>query len=91
MYFIFGGECYYASGGGYDLIGREKDYTKAIKKAESLIGKNLVIEEDSEGIWLEHRIEWTHVMHVSTGKVISRFGDLAHGQGRRPMRIREGK
>ena len=91
MYFIFGGECYYASGGGYDLLQKEKDYTKAIEKAKLLIGQNIVIEEDSEGIWLELEIQWTHVMDVSTGEVIKRFGDLPYGQGRKPIRIREGK
>lgn len=66
-FLIFGGQCFYASGGANDFICQEPSLHYAIKKAKELIGKNAVthiankddLDWDSDQY---HTIEWVHVI-----------------------------
>lgn len=86
MYLIFGGECYYASGGGNDYLGQRETLNEAIHFAASLIGKRGVFNE-SEVDSVELTIEWTHVFSVAEGKVLSKFGDDPYGYGGPVLKI----
>jgi hypothetical protein len=77
MYLIFGGSCYYASGGANDLIEAHDDKSCAIQRAIELIGLSAVTykakKEDID--WDDdesHEIEWTQVYSVESGEVIYR-------------------
>ncbi len=77
MYLIFGGSCYYASGGANDLIENHDDKSCAIQRACELIGLSAITykakKEDLD--WddeVSHEIEWTQVYSVEGGEVIYR-------------------
>ena len=93
MYLIFGGERYYAYGGGFDLLGIEEDAAKAKERAESLISMYAVTEKaewsDDRRDDIGHYIEWAHVVDGATGKIIAEFGDRAFGAGAVAVEIRK--
>tara|TARA_R110000851_G_scaffold160243_2_gene303481 strand:- start:409 stop:687 length:279 start_codon:yes stop_codon:yes gene_type:complete len=77
MYLIFGGTCYYASGGANDLIETHDDKSCAIQRAIELIGLSAVTykakKEDLD--WdndVSHEIEWTQVYSAESGEVVHR-------------------
>lgn len=77
MYLIFGGQCYYASGGANDLIETHADESHAIQRAGELVGMLAVTRKaDKEDLdWDEdetHEIEWTQVYSATDGEVIYR-------------------
>lgn len=92
MYLIFGGECYYASGGANDLLDKDIDKDTAIEKAKSFLGKNavtyIVPEEDLE--WDDeqcHPIEWVHVFDINNNKVVYESDNKPLG-GHKVLKIR---
>ena len=77
MYLIFGGECYYASGGINDLIETHDDESCAIQRAIELLGMSAITykakKEDLE--WdddISHEIEWVQVYSVESGDTVYR-------------------
>ena len=74
MFIIFGGECYYASGGIRDLLGKEDSKETAITLAKELLGKLAITEivnYDPDEEWtVSHEIEWVHVVDTDTCKII---------------------
>lgn len=88
MFFIFGGECFYASGGGFDLLAKIEDEREAFKEAEKLIGMEAVYGNEWDPVIT---IQWTHIMDGSTGEVIKRFGAFPYGMHRRPVRVQKGQ
>ncbi len=93
MYLIFGGELYYAAGGGFDLLGTDEDDAKAKERAEALLGMYAVTERaewsDDRHDDFGHYIEWTHVIDGATGKIVAEFGDRAFGAGAVVIEIRK--
>lgn len=92
MFLIFGGERYYASGGGFDLLHKTTTKEDAVEKAESFLGKKAVFEvvdwsDDREDDTCSN-IEWTHVLDVSSGKIIANFGENPYGNQRQAIEIR---
>ena len=85
MYLIFGGECYYASGGANDLIEEHEDESCAIQRAVELIGLFAIIhkakQEDIDWDYDEgHKIEWTQVYSVDRGEVIYKSESTPYGE-----------
>ena len=77
MYLIFGGSCYYASGGANDLIETHDDKSSAIQRAVELIGLSAVTykakKEDLDWDYdVSHEIEWAQVYSVESGEVVHR-------------------
>ena len=93
MFLVCGGEQYYASGGGYDVLTKTKDLEQAIKLASDLIGKYAVYEivdwsddrDDDQGFV----IEWTHVVNGATGEIVRKIGKEPYGHGNPVLEIRE--
>jgi len=88
IYFIFGGEQFYASGGVNDLLVTTHDKKLALHWAENFIGKEIKIVESymPEDLWTETKIEWTQVMD-ETGNKIDQFGVIPYGNGNNKMEI----
>jgi hypothetical protein len=81
MFFIFGGEQYYADGGARDMISRTCDKQLAESIAKGLIGTKVPIVEswmDPED-WMDMTIEWTQVMDKE-GTIHFEFGK-PYGKG----------
>ena len=84
-FMIFGGECYYASGGAYDLIETCADEEEALEKAKAWIGKALYhgnpSQEDIDNDYAYSTpIEWIQVYDCKEHKVIWKNRN-AHGAG----------
>ena len=90
MFLVFGGECYYASGGGYDLLFSDEIESEAVKFARDSIGKEAVFSpcdwDDDPSI----NIQWSHVLDTNTKKVIHTFGRDTFGRGMQVIEIRKG-
>ena len=56
MYLIFGGSCYYASGGANDLIETHDDKSCAIKRAIELIGFSAVTHKSDNTPYADKQI-----------------------------------
>lgn len=96
MYLIFGGERYYAAGGGYDLLGRRESREDAIAFAQQAIGKEGVEPYDEDLDFMEDEprttpIEWAHVFDAESGTIIATYGDMPLGGGTMFTGIRERK
>lgn len=93
MYLVFGGERYYANGGGYDLLLSHEDKSTAISEASSMIGKQMVFEiaEDFEDRSFDtyNYIEWTHVLDTENGEVVETFGERPYSQCKQAIEVRE--
>jgi len=92
MFLIFGGQAFYGSGGGNDLIGKDNDEKIAIKEAEAMLGQYAVSEIND---WSDDRnddemlqIEWTHVLNGETGDIIAKFGKDGYGLNKPAIEIR---
>ncbi|MCZ4284530.1 hypothetical protein O4H29_06745 [Marinobacter salarius] len=88
MYLVFGGQSYYATGGGFDLLGTFEEGAKAWDFAASVIGKRTewddeVFPDDPTS----SPIEWSHILDLKSGKVTAEFGDSPHGLGRAADRV----
>lgn len=83
MYIIFGGERYYASGGGNDFLDKKKSLAAAIDVAKDLVGKYAVTEicdwSDDRNDDNGYNIEWTHVFDTNTGAVVHKSERNPHG------------
>lgn len=93
MFLIFGGSCYYASGGAYDLLGCESDLKDALVLAGGLIGKEAVQEKSK---WADDPdydtscvIEWTHVLNTESKEIVFTCGERVYGAGKMTIEIRE--
>ncbi len=75
LFFVFGGEQFYANGGSRDFIFRTCDKQLAESTARSLVGQKVPMVESwmEEDDWLDMTIEWTQVMD-ETGKTVFEFG-----------------
>jgi hypothetical protein len=95
MYLIFGGEEFYASGGGNDFLGACKNLGVANRRAAELIGKYVVTEiaeyTDDRNCDTSHKIEWTHVVDGQNGKILIKFGGRPHGERSAPLFCIEGE
>ena len=93
MYLIFGGQCYYASGGGYDVLAKTHSKSQALKTAEALIGKAGITEVAKRGNeWAGDQgfnIEWSHVLNSNTGKIVATFGQKPFGLSRSIVAIKK--
>ena len=83
LFFIFGGEQFYADGGARDIISRTCDKQLAESIARALIGKKVPIVENwiDPKYWLDMTIEWTQVMDEE-GTIHFEFGK-PYGKGGR--------
>lgn len=88
MYYIFGGEQYYASGGCNDLLCYCREKEAAIAWSKRLIGKKVLMKEEGipEEFWIDYPIEWTHVMS-EIGTIIHTEGVIPHGFGNGEVQI----
>ena len=76
-YLVFGGVCFYATGGANDLLYTAPTAREATARAKSIIGQ----EGKPMGYTLTpHQIEWSHVLEVATGKIIARYGGKPYGE-----------
>lgn len=86
MFLVFGGERYYAAGGGFDLLGRSEDRGEAIAFAQQAIGWEMIYADrdfpDDDLFEQRTPIEWAHVLDAETGVIVAKFGERPHGQGR---------
>lgn len=85
MFLIFGGERFYASGGGNDLLDIDKSLDSAKTKAESLIGK---IAVEGDGFMESFKIEWSQVVDGNTGLILSEFNS-AYGRKPKILEIKD--
>ena len=92
MFLIFAGECFYASGGAYDLCHNTEDEKEALDHAKGLLGRRIVTDVAE---WSDDRtdddttvIEWSHVFDTSKQEVVAEFGDCPLGAGNMPLEIR---
>jgi hypothetical protein len=65
MYLIFGGECFYASGGANDFIESHSNKGAAISRAKEIIGMK-ALTKDGCG----YEVCWSHVYDVNANSVI---------------------
>jgi hypothetical protein len=73
MYLIFGGEGFYASGGGNDYLDRREDKIEAMRLAKTLIGELTVgMDEPRDDGESEQKmtVEWVHVVDSSTMEIV---------------------
>ena len=61
-YLLFGGECYYALGGGFDLLGAGNSIDDLLN-SEALNGNN---------------IDWYHVFDTETREIVAQSEARAH-------------
>lgn len=66
-YILFGGECYYASGGFHDILKGFADLDSACRYAEAAEHSTL------------HEIEWWHVVDSETMEVVAESKCLPFG------------
>ena len=64
-FMLFGGETYYALGGGHDLLKASDDLQELTDYALDLGRK--------------YEIDWFHILNVETGMLIIASGTQAHG------------
>jgi hypothetical protein len=64
IYWLFGGECYYASGGMNDYVGRFETIEEATAAAKERF-KDL---------------EWWHVLNLDLGIIVANSDDTPYGQ-----------
>lgn len=80
-YLVFGGEYYYPSGGGNDLLESFVDLSLAKKYAEEKIGSRVILRKATED-WDSddaYDVEWTHVFCVRTLNILVKFGGFPYG------------
>ena len=71
-YWLFGGECYYATGGVHDRHGMYDTIADAVAE-----GKRQQTTEWSG--WLYDVHEWWHVVDITTGEIVAGSEDQAYG------------
>ena len=71
-YWLFGGECYYASGGVHDRQGMYDTIAEAAAEGK----------RRQKSAWsgrLHDVYEWWHVVDITTGEIVAGSGDQAYG------------
>lgn len=83
MFIIFGGNCFYARGGGNDILGMDANREVAIDKAKAMEDRFAVTRF---GEWCDkgdehtkHKIEWVHVFDMHNIEIIYESKRFPHG------------
>ena len=71
-YWLFGGECYYATGGVHDRQGMYGTIAEAVAE-----GKRQQTSEWSDRLFAVY--EWWHVVDITTGEIVAGSESQAYG------------
>ena len=87
MLLVFGGECYYGSGGANDFLFSEsaQSLDVVIERAESLIGMSAITHYGDDEPYcddiISHDIEWFHVFDTELSKIVHKSKETPLGGG----------
>lgn len=87
MYLIFGGERYYAKGGGYDFLDSKEIFEEAVEAAELYMDREIKYKDrdcdcEEDCFCVTEVIEWVHVLNTKTNKIVCKRGSEPYGLGR---------
>lgn len=66
MYYIFGGEAYYAQGGGHDFIAAFNTYEEAVAECKEILTKDITVD-------------WLHIFCTERNEIVMGTTSQAHG------------